>query len=130
MKRTGLTLNVGEILDGRAPEKTIDFSETLDREDLDIRLSGPVAGAVRFIPADGGLVGLFHVQAPVQLLCSKDGEPYRETLELRFTHEFRSQPQGDESPILPDHTVDISPLLWDEVVVNIPMKPLCPPHKE
>lgn len=131
MDRTrGLLFSVGELLEGNVAEKRIDLSATLPERDSEVRLKRPVTGEIRFVPTDDGVLGMFNVEASLELPCSRDGEMYLETLRLSFTQEYRADPDDEAAPLFPDHTIDIVPTLWDEIIVNIPMKPLCPKHRE
>lgn len=130
-RKQGLFLNVGEVLAGKTDEKSFDIHYTMGPlVDDDLTVVSPVTGAVRFVSADHGVIGLFQITAALKLTCSIDGEPFEEQLSLSFAHEFLTDPNDEASPIELGNTVDIVPAMRDELIVNIPMKPLCAQHKE
>jgi len=122
-------LNVGELLAGVEHEKTMDLDLDLTYlSDQDITVAAPVKGSVRFIASDDGIVGLFTLSTKLRLLCSKDGEEFTEDVHLNFSHEFQKHAEEAELSIGKNSAIDAAPIIWDEIVVNIPMRPLCTKH--
>ena len=131
-ERKGLHVNVGELLKpGVHGEKTITIDFESFAEDPEIKIIRPIVGTVRLIPAADGVVGLFQLDTTLELACSVDSEPYQHAFHFAFQHEFGKDPETDQvSPIANDRSIDIAPVIWDEIVVSIPMKPLCPKHQD
>lgn len=132
VRRQGLHINVGDLLGaGADTNKSISIDFEPPPIDPEIKLTRPVTGLARFIAATNGVVGFFKLKTDLELACSVDSEPYRHSLHLEFQHEFSSDTQDQyTSPIARDHSIDLLPVIWDEIVVSIPMKPLCPKHQE
>lgn len=130
--RTGLFFNVGEILKPSAGVgKEFDIKVNLPDIDGEIKTTAPVTGTIRFLASDEGVVGLFKVETALEMACSVDGELFRESVRLQFDRQFHHHPEDDSIiPILSDNSVDLLPALREEIIINVPLRPLCPKHKD
>ncbi len=79
---------------------------------------------------DGYLVtGVLSVEA--ELLCSRCLKPMQTTIETSIAEEFSTHPLEEEDPLWDDdllvegHEIDLTSLIEESVLVNIPMKPVC-----
>jgi uncharacterized metal-binding protein YceD (DUF177 family) len=126
-----LIYNVGELLQpGENRLKTCEVNIPLTEDDPELAFLAPVTGTVKFLSTGQGVIGLFTINTVLQLPCSVDAAPYQEKIRLSFEREYQLNPQDPDAwPILPDRSVDVLPAIRDEILVNIPMKPLCRCHK-
>jgi uncharacterized protein len=106
----------------------------------DVELAGPVDGKVRLQRTNRGILLRGSVDAPVRRTCSRCLDPFVETVNLQLAEEFLPTvdaqrglplppPAADEEALAidPQHQIDLTPVLHDELVLSEPMHPLCRP---
>lgn len=130
-REQGLYFNVGELTVGRADELNFNIDwQAKNFVDKELNLVSPITGKVRFIALEDGVLGTFTAEATLTLVCSIDGKEYESPMYLEFQNEFSPGADDPTNKIRPNQTVDIGTVIRDEILVNIPMKPLCPKHLE
>jgi uncharacterized protein len=104
----------------------------------DVELAGPVDGILRLQRTNRGILLRGSVDAPVRRTCSRCLDPFVETVHLELAEEFLPSvdpqrgvplppPASDEEALLidPQHQIDLTPILHDELVLSEPMHALC-----
>jgi len=109
---------------------------TLDEE---IRLLRPVRGQVRLLRTDAGILVQGRVQTEVELVCSRCLASFALPLEVTLEEEFRPSvdiatgkkiPRGAEDAALvidEQHILDLWELIRQQLLLALPMHPLCRP---
>lgn len=106
----------------------------------DVELAGPVDGKVRLQRTNRGILLRGSVDAPVRRTCSRCLDAFVETVHLQLAEEFLptvdpargvplAPPAAEEEALTidPQHQIDLTPVLHDELVLAEPMHPLCRP---
>ena len=106
----------------------------------DVELAGPIDGQLRLQRTNRGILLRGSVDALVRRTCSRCLDPFVETVSLQLAEEFlptvdpqRGVPLAPPAPdeealtIDPQHQIDLTSVLHDELVLAEPMHPLCRP---
>lgn len=86
-----------------------------------------IKGMVTLMNADTKILGTFQVDVTIDLECSRCLEEFPKSYTLNFERQFQHRPQTDSEdlPISPDQTLDIAEAIREEILLKIPLKPLC-----
>ena len=130
--------NVSQLL--KAPIGTIQSKFIEEHEwalDEDVELVGPVEGQVVLLRTDAGILVQGDLGVEVRLECSRCLAPLRQFVLARLEEEFCSKEeaglrrQEDDEPIDPallideHHTLDLSDLARQQLLLAVPSHPLC-----
>lgn len=93
----------------------------------DVPLTQPVEGEISLTRTDFGLASSGQARASIELECHRclSAFSYAALLDLRA--EFAPNPEPDQWPILANRTIDLAPLIHQELVLATPIKQLCRP---
>ena len=110
-------------------------------EDFDsgIRCVAPVKGEVTFTNSGSHIVVRGHFDTAVEVECARCLEPDRMDLNLPIEEEFQISgrlpeateveedelPEDAMEPLFVDNVLDLTELLRQDIVVAVPIKPLC-----
>lgn len=86
-----------------------------------------IKGVVTLMNADTKILGTFQVDATIDLECSRCLKEFPKSYTLNFERQFQYHPQSDSEdlPISPNQTLDIAEAIKEEILLKIPLKPLC-----
>lgn len=109
---------------------TFDIDEPQQKlaEDLHIDF---VRGTVEFTRTDRGIFAEGQLHSQIQLECARCLETFSQPLDLHLESQFSLppiKPQGE--PIFPiggKGTIDLTQALREQILLEIPMRPLCKP---
>jgi len=102
-----------------------------------VKLSGPAAASLRLDKADADVIITGTVSADVELNCSRCLKGYQARIDSRvevtyhpssgIARDEHHQLKGDEleTSYYKDDTIDTDEVLIEQLLLNIPMKPLC-----
>jgi uncharacterized protein len=127
---------VGALLRHPGTTREVSFRATFDR---DGQLAATWPGAAEVVPgADvevrltltsylGGVEATGVLLAPWRASCRRCAGDVEGVLEARVTERFSpgAGPDDDDAYPLADETVDLTPLVRDAVVLELPLAPLC-----
>jgi uncharacterized protein len=93
----------------------------------DVALAEPVNGMVTLTRLDDGVGATAQLTTSQMLECHRclQAFPFRQTVKL--SGEFSRQPHDDQLLLDKDMTIDLSPLVREELILGIPLKQLCKP---
>ena len=136
-----LTWNVAGLL-AEDPGASREFdleSATLALDDDELTLAGPVAGHVRLRRTNRGILADADLTAALGTDCSRCLRSIAIPVEIRLEEEFlpaldissgKPLPTADEPEVarLTDHhELDLGPLVRDELLLAVPIAPVCRP---
>ncbi|HBG81903.1 TPA: hypothetical protein DDW69_03615 [candidate division CPR2 bacterium] len=110
-----LSQEIGSIQEDR-------FSHPLKIEDLE--LIEPIEGKYRLIRLEKSIVGHFYIRLIAKINCARCLLDFDFMVEAEFDREF-SQLPGEEFLPIKDFKIDIEESLREEVLLALPIKPLC-----
>ncbi|MCE5313177.1 MAG: DUF177 domain-containing protein [Nitrospiraceae bacterium] len=102
-----------------------------------VKLSGPVAASLRFDKAGADVIVTGTVSADVELNCSRCLNDYKARIDSKvevtyhpssgITRDEHHQLKGDEleTSYYSDDAIDTDEVLVEQLLLNVPMKPLC-----
>ncbi len=138
-----LTFNVAQLLkEPTGAFREYEISESVDGLDESFSPAGPLTGKIILLHAGRHTIlvtGSFKI--PLNLFCSRCLEPVVEMVEFQIEEEFKAtidvemgshlswDPVEVEESNLIDasHTLDLTEVIRQHIILNIPMKPLCKP---
>ncbi|MFH1087380.1 MAG: DUF177 domain-containing protein [Chloroflexota bacterium] len=103
----------------------------LDRY-VDRETGAPVWGQVALTRNRKGIIATAALTTRVSLSCSRCLEQFNDVLKFTFQEEFLPdiapfQDEEESFGISPDNLLDLSEAIRQNIVLNLPMKPLCRP---
>jgi len=134
-------INVAKIRKAFGASEVFEFRELLegmDAEDAAVKITRPVEVRVKVTNVGNSLLLEGKICAEVKLSCSRCLEVFTLQVEPEFSEEVCHA--ADEQAYLADHPeaakeedytlltsdeLELAPLVGEQVVLNIPMKPLC-----
>jgi uncharacterized protein len=104
------------------------FEVAGEQPDLeDIVLAEPVAGAVGIRRLEDSLGVTAQLTASQTLQCHRCLQDYDLQQAFKINAEFSEKPTGEQWPITDEGTIDLGPLVRQEMVVATPIQQLCKP---
>jgi uncharacterized protein len=128
-----LRLNVGFIIHqtvGYSRDFSIDYPSIHFAPDLDLK---HFSGSIRVSRTAHGLLLQADMEAQISTDCVRCLDDFSQPLEIHFTELFAFSKNSvtDSELIVPeDGVLDLEPLIREEMLVAIPMNPLCKPDCE
>ena len=102
------------------------FTITDERPEFDqLTLTKPVSGEVKISRLDNGLVISGRVSCHIELECHRCLRSFARPVNVKFEQLFSEKPIDDEMPIDELDSIDLAPLLQQEILLNLPIKILC-----
>ena len=102
------------------------FTITDERPEFDqLTLTKPVSGEVKISRLDTGLVVSGRVSCHIELECHRCLRSFARPVNVKFEQLFSEKPIDDEMPIDELDSIDLAPLLQQEILLNLPIKILC-----
>jgi uncharacterized protein len=103
------------------------YKITGERPELEgIRLTRDIEGEITISRLDTGLLVRGHISTEIELECHRCLRTFDRPVEVNFSQLFTQAPDADEFPV-EDDTIDLAPLLAQEIIVSLPIKILCKP---
>ena len=120
-------INVSDILaQGEGSRTSFNIvDETIELED--IPMAEKINGQVTIGRTEDCLSLDGEARTAVILECHRCLREFTLAEELKLRGEFSREPNEDQWPITKEHTIDIQPLIVQEIVLGIPIKQLCKP---
>jgi uncharacterized protein len=133
--------NVAQLL--KAPVGTVQYAELDDADHLELRknearLAGPITGAVKLHRTNQGIFVDGYAEVPVRLECDRCLKNFVHLLRFPLREQFyptidvntgipMPSPSDDELafPIDHNHLLDLREAIRQNLIVNLPTKPLC-----
>lgn len=129
-----MLLRVQDLLSRQQPlelEGSLDLTD-LFRDSRDVLPLSPLAYRLVAQASNRSIRLTGELDVHLRLLCSRCLDPIDERFMLPFDEQFRvmkptDPPPGEEDDFVPvtEDQIDLDPLLEEELVVNLPLAPLC-----
>lgn len=133
-----IAVNVAQLLRAQVGTfRSFEFSETEPSLADDVRIDGPVRGEVKLTRTPRGVLADVRYVATLDQDCGRCLEPARAELASDVSEEYvattnvvTGQPLGitieaDEQVISPNHELDLTDLIRQDMVVQQSLQPLC-----
>lgn len=132
--------NVSQLLKapvGATQDVDLDDNDRLDLSDTDVELAGPIEGQIRLHRTNQGIYADGKVVAPVRMQCSRCLKDIETTVRFPMREEFYpiidvntgapvQMPENELAfPIDAHHELDMRDAIRQNLVVALPMRPLC-----
>lgn len=134
---------VADLLKGpTGTSRMIELAEPFAIADDAVSLVAPVAGRLRFVRDHAGILVQGPLTTEVAMECARCLAPMRATVSFELVEHFRPTIQLPEGPAIlrdPDeedepatdidahHVLDLSAVIEQNILLNIPLHPLCRP---
>ena len=103
------------------------YKITGERPSLEsVRLTNEVEGEITISRLDSGLLVRGQVTTEVELECHRCLRTFNRPTKVKFKQLFAENPGDDELPITKG-TIDLAPLVEQEILLGLPIKILCQP---
>ncbi|MGB9682274.1 MAG: YceD family protein [bacterium] len=129
-----MRLDVRELLEGSIERKTLEYEESLEA------MEGLSFGKLPYVSlsaeeADGKVILFCNVKTVVILECSRCLQLYPQPLEFSYREVYSEEPfrivgeltEEDFKFTIENNTIDISSSVRENIIINLPIKPLCRP---
>lgn len=125
---SNLIINVGDLLYKDTAE-TIDVSVVADFTIPDplFTSKAKTTGSIQIIKLEKNLWARYNLETSYSASCIRCLEPAHISTALKFDRYFAEQPQEDELPVTPDYNINLEPPILEEIILSLPIKPLCKP---
>lgn len=133
-----MRVNVTELLEHTGNVLELRMSERVSYPEDGLSVVGPVRSSARLTNTGGSILVQGRAQMEVELLCSRCLSHFGQMVGCEIEEMFGEVPAakkgrvGDDLeqndyifPIESDHTVDIGEIIRQNVLLDLPMKPLC-----
>jgi uncharacterized protein len=122
-----MRLKVSDILARETGSRT-SFQIAGERPELDdAKLASDLSGEITLTRTDDGLLVNGSLSTSLELECHRCLRAFAFPTTAKLEGEFTEQPTEDQWPIEEDSTIDLGPLVRQELLVTIPIKQLCKP---
>ncbi len=91
-----------------------------------VRLTRDVEGEVSVSRLEDGLLVRGHTTTEIELECHRCLRIFSRPITVKFQQLYKENPGDDELPIT-DRTIDLAPLIEQEILLNLPIKVLHDP---
>jgi len=92
-----------------------------------VRLAQSVVGEVAIARLESGLLVRGQIETEASIECHRCLRTFDRPVKLRFKQLYAPDPGDDELPIV-DDTIDLAPLIEQEIILSLPIKVLCTPN--
>jgi uncharacterized protein len=89
-----------------------------------VKLTGPINGNFTLTRTEQGVFAAGKLQAEIELECHRCLDTYKHHVDLGFAQSFSEKP-GDEDIPITKGSIDLAPVIDQEIAVRLPIKLLC-----
>lgn len=122
-----IILDVSSLLSSEiGTTEKIEIKENLKEVDEEVKVKKPISGTLILSHLDdNSLSGLFNLKTEVELSCIRCLKKFNLPLILNYEQAFSLQKQDDVFPIFSNRTIDLYPSIRQEILLSIPIMPIC-----
>ncbi len=91
-----------------------------------VRLTKDIEGEIKISRLDVGLNVSGHIKTEIELECHRCLRTFNRPTEVYFDQGYSEMLGDDEMPII-DDSIDLAPLIEQEIILHLPIKILCTP---
>ena len=125
MNKEEIIIDIDDLLSkeiGSKEDKKIDS----DIKNIDeTELLGGVHGSVHLTNLGEGVLAHLEINAKSKQICSRCAKDYDHDIKLDYKQMYQFSAGDDVFPITSDKKIDLWPSIRQEIIINMPMKPLC-----
>jgi len=123
---SSLKINLSDFFSGQ-DQKDFQINGNLADFDDEIKVKNPVKVELKLNRADDKILAAGKMKAEVISLCSRCGKKFSKKKEFDFDSVFSKNPdpESDEWKVDEAGNIDLTDLLIQEIIVNMPVKNLC-----
>ncbi len=120
-------VNLSDMLGRDVPPRSVRIEAPVEwgLEFSKLQTDTPLVADLTVQPMSGGILVRGDVEFAVEHMCGRCLERYSETPSVRVAAMFEAEPEDDAYPLVGDE-IDLEPFLRDEVLLSLPMGPVCP----
>jgi uncharacterized protein len=89
-----------------------------------VKLVAPITGSFTLTRTEQGVFAAGKIKTTIELECHRCLNAYNHHVELGFAQSFCEQP-GDEDMPITKGSIDLAPVIDQEIAVRLPIKLLC-----
>ena len=124
-KDVSIIVDVHDILlEEIGQSKHIEFKKDIANID-DLELIKPISGKIDLINLGESILTEIHVVGSVKQLCARCAMEFDYKVDINYKQNFKDNPGDDEFPISSDSKIDVWPSIRQEILLNLPLQPLC-----
>jgi uncharacterized protein len=130
-----MQVNIAQLLkESIGAERSYEVDEEIDIDGREVR----VAGEIRLVRTDRGILTRGDLTAKIEIECSRCLEPFRCPVNVKFEEEFFPtidvlsglplevpEEQSGLSIIDENHVINLDEIIRQYALLSVPMKPLC-----
>jgi uncharacterized protein len=91
-----------------------------------VQLTKPIEGEISISRLDSGLFVKGKVSTEIELECHRCLRTFSRPVGIRFKQLFSQKP-GDDEMSIKNASIDVAPLIEQEIILSLPIKILCQP---
>jgi hypothetical protein len=96
----------------------------------DLKFLKPIIGQIKFVSTNNDIIGYFKIEGEIEQICSRCGNTFPLKNLLSFNQVFTFDNSEENLQINKNKTINIFPVVIQEIILAIPIKPLCKKCKE
>lgn len=123
----GLRFHVSDLVGRPGERRRVHGGIDLDVAVGESRVHGAARVSAVLEGIDHGVLARFEATAPVTLQCTRCLVEWETDLSVESAQVFEPEPDEDGYALAADDTVDLAGPVRDEVVLAVPIRPLCRP---
>lgn len=89
------------------------------------KISQLLIGEIKLTNLGENILAEINLKTALKLECSRCAKDYNQNISLNYKQTFRHQAKEDDFPINPNETIDLWPSIRQELIMAMPIKPLC-----
>jgi len=122
-----ILLDVSSILNSEiGTSQSFNIKQQIKDFDKELKLVKDLIGRVAFNHVEENqLLGFFDLAATAEVACARCLKAFQKPIKLNYEQMFSTNNQEDTFPIVGKKTIDIFPSIRQELLLNIPIKPIC-----
>jgi len=133
-------IDLTELLQAVDNEADVEITEKVNFPEDELVLSKPVKISAHLVNTGPSIIMFGRAETEVELQCSRCLKTFRQPLVIELDEEFAQRPFSSKTsgemelkaedfvyPIEKDNTIDLTELLRQNLLLNLPIKCLCSP---
>lgn len=125
VKSVRMHVKVSDIIAGEVGD-SVSLIITEERPSLpDLILKQGINGVIGLTKTSFGLLTRGSIEAEIELECHRCLQTYPFSKTVKLVAEYGLRPEDEQWPIAQDETIDLAPLVRQELLVNLPIKQIC-----
>jgi len=124
MEENKIVIDISKILNSDVGESMIEKIDYMPESDIDVNVIQPIIGDVKITNIGESVIMEPNINTYIKQTCSKCAKDIKFPILLKYKQIYKINPDIDEFKII-NNSIDIWSSIRQEIIINIPMKPLC-----